>query len=182
MKFLATLTIALMCFGAVANTGHGSKKKKKDKNPAQKEYTFEVDGRVIGKNGKPVDFMVTVYEEGKVVHTVESKKGLFNFGLAENVEAMIEISAEGYYPKRIAFKTKDDTLTKKNPSCYLDLLLYAKDEYPELKKIDDVVDMPVAYISYDEKGKIYDINQKQSQALRLVIVRTIRRAKEMAKI
>ena len=147
-----------------------------------RDYSFEVEGTVKGIDGELLtDFTVTVYEKGKVIYETVPKDGTFFFAVAIESEAMIEISADGFYSKRIAFKSKPELITVEVPVCELDMVLYNKEDYPELAELEDVMDMPVAFLAYDRFGNVYDINEEQSNALKLLIVSTIRESRAMAK-
>ena len=67
----------------------------------------QVDEPIRGMDGEPLeDYIVEIYEGNDIVHSPETgKKGRFEASLTAGSEYTIDISMNGYFPKRVVART-----------------------------------------------------------------------------
>ncbi len=129
-----------------------------------REFTFT--GSITDKTDEKAieDFMVDVYVGNEIVQSVQSeKKGKFSVELNGGSSYTIEISKEGYYPKRAIAITNIPEDVKKLPEFKFEMQLIRLGEYTDIESVDpfstSIFDFPYVIFEYDKK--LEDLNYRK---------------------
>ena len=127
---------------------------------------LQVKGAVKNMEGKVKNTTIRIVYENGDVDSVFCKKGKYNFFLQVNRKILIEFINNDHYTKRIAFNTEILKSQKGIPLFDLTINLVEMGVWNIKEQDEDVLDMPVAYIKYNSKRKIwYDQNAKYSRVI-----------------
>ncbi len=128
---------------------------------------FKFEGKVSDRSsGNPLEgYVVEVYEGNKVVQTPEvSKKGEFSTELFAGSWYTIDVSLEGYYPKRVVVHTNVPEEIKKVPTFKFELELIHTSEYDFLENQDplatSIFDFP--YVIFEWDTDMEDFNYRRA--------------------
>ena len=134
---------------------------------AQDSREYKFTGTVTDRTDeKPiVDFIVDVFEGNDIIRTVSSeKKGRFSMELPGGGTYLLEISKEGYYPKRAMIITNVPADIKKLSEFKFEMELIPNSEFEDLENVDpfatSIFDFPYVIFEYDIK--ISDLNYRKS--------------------
>ena len=94
------------------------------------------------------------------------KKNTFSYPIPMNSEVMLEFIAPDHYSKRIAFDSKLSSELKKVPRLDLKMNLVEKSPNDKCDDIQDLLDMPTAFITYSSKQEYYDKNLEYSKIIK----------------
>lgn len=144
--------------------------------PKDSNKQIRIKGHVVNTVDPVKNFELKVYEKGQLIYKTKSDNGKFDYTIPLNAEVMLEFSAEDHYTKRIAFASvlvANEDL-KKLPTMVLEVNLISESRYPELEEVEDLLDLPVAFITHDAKGNYYDLNKKQSGVLYKELMKEMR--------
>jgi hypothetical protein len=130
---------------------------------SQDTREFKFTGTITDKtDGKPVsDYMVDVFKGNDIIQSLPSgKKGVFKVILTGGSSYVLEITKEGYYPKRAIAITNVPEDLKKLPEFKFEMELIRTSEYESLNNMDpfatSIFDFPYVIFEYDMK--ISDLN------------------------
>jgi len=137
------------------------------------ELTLTVKGNVVNTVEKVKEFGFNVFENGKVIYSHHSTNGKFEYRLPYNSSVMIEFMAEGHYTKRIALATNSKARLGDSPTLSMTMTLISTARYPELQKVQDLLDFPAAFITYDRAGVSYDKNEDFSRVINDALIKVI---------
>jgi hypothetical protein len=133
---------------------------------SNEDRMLNIKGSIINMGGKVKNTTIRIVHDNGVVDTVMSKKGKYNLRLEVNHKILIEFISEGNYTKRIAFNTEVSKSQKSIPFFELTINLVETDLWRIKEEDEDVFDLPVAYITYNSKKKMwYDQNSKYSRVI-----------------
>jgi len=137
------------------------------------ELTLTVKGNVVNTVEKVKEFDFNVFENGKVIYSHHSNNGKFEYRLPYNSSVMIEFIADGHYTKRIALATNSKARLGGGPTLSMTMTLISTMRYPELQKMQSLMDFPAAFITYDRAGVSYDKNEDFSRVINSAMVKVI---------
>ena len=129
---------------------------------------LHIKGKVLHSMGKVKNVSVRIVHDDGIVDTVFAKNGKYNLHLELNHKILLEFECvdEDHYTKRIAFNTNVPRSTKKVPTFDLTINLVEKELWKIKEEDEDILDLPVAYLTYDSrKGIWFDRNQKYSRVI-----------------
>ena len=133
---------------------------------AQDDRQFKFSGSITDRtdNKAVSDFMVDVFEEGRLVQTIAShKKGQFQMELPGGSKYSIEITKAGYYPKRAIIITDVPDDIKKLPLFKFEMEMIRHEEYEALEALDpfatSIFDFPYVIFEYD--AALQDLNYRK---------------------
>lgn len=133
---------------------------------SKEDRMLNIKGSILNMGGKVKNTLIRIVHDDGVVDTVVSKKGKYNLRLEVNHKILIEFISEGNYTKRIAFNTQVPKSQKSIPFFDLTINLVETDLWKIREEDEDVLDLPVAYITYNSKKKLwYDQNSKYSRVI-----------------
>ena len=123
---------------------------------AQDTKAFKFIGTVTDKTDQsPLeDYIVDVYEGNTIVSSPEvGKKGKFEAELFGSSKYTIDISMEGYYPKRVVVDTDVPADIKKMTPFKFEIELIRKSEYELIENVDpfatSIFDFPYVMFEYN---------------------------------
>lgn len=123
---------------------------------------LKISGEVILQGNKTNEFYkVELIKNDIVVDSLEiNDKKDFNFLLTSNDYYSIRISKKGFISKVISIDTKisEQSASKNEYQFYFEAKLIGEDKLQKLNK--EVLDLPIALISFDEKKDIFTYNKK----------------------
>jgi hypothetical protein len=131
-----------------------------------KDAQIVIKGEVVNSTTKIKSYTINIYENGKMTNTLVMTKNTFNYPLPANSEVMLEFVAEGHYAKRIAFDTNLNPELIKVPRLDLKMNLVEKSDTDNCHEIQDLLDMPTAFITYSSEKEYYDKNLKFSAVIK----------------
>lgn len=133
---------------------------------AVEEFTvLTIEGEITHKTEKLASVLVELYEQNKMVDAFETKKnGKFKFFLYNNHIYTIQLTKEGYNPKKVTVNTWIPNDFEDETSFPFDL------ELDELSSLIDgnketLLEYPIAIISFDEKKGAFTFNKEYTQGL-----------------
>ena len=132
------------------------------------EKRLHVKGKVLQSMGKVKNVSIRIIHHDGIVDTVIAKNGKYNLSLELNHKILIEFECidEDHYTKRIAFNTNVPKSIKKIPTFDLTINLVEKELWNIKEEDEDILDFPVAYLTYDSrKGIWFDRNQQYSRVI-----------------
>ena len=132
-----------------------------------------INGEVVGVDGKIKSFEFNVLEYGKLIYTYLSDNGKFSYVVPYNSDVMIEVKAPGYYTKRVAVASNSKARLGDGPELSLSMSLLSKERYPQLVVLEDALDFPSAFVTYDRAGVHYDKNEEFSKVISDEIVKLL---------
>ncbi len=133
---------------------------------SKEDRMLNIKGSILNMGGKVKNTTIRIVHDNGVVDTVMSKKGKYNLHLEVNHKILIEFISKGNYTKRIAFNTEVPKTQKSIPFFDLTINLVETDLWKIKEEDEDVLDLPVAYLSYNSKKKMwYDQNSKYSRVI-----------------
>ena len=132
-----------------------------------------IKGEVVGLEGKLKTYELNVMEHGKMIYTYHAENGKFRYTVPYNSDVMIEIKAEGYYTKRIAVSSNSKARLGDGPVLSLQMSVLSKEKYPQLSAVEDMLDFPSAFVTYDRAGVHYDKNEAFSKVIHDEIVKLL---------
>ncbi len=126
---------------------------------------INIKGTISNSEEKLKESKIKVYEFGKLIKTIKSENGKFDFILNSNTELMLEFTSKGHHSKRIAFDTNVNPGTIP-PLFKIKILLLDKDFVKNNENAQELLDLPVAFIKYDSKKQRYiDKNKEYSRLI-----------------
>ncbi len=129
---------------------------------------LHVKGKVLHSMGKVKNISIRVIHHDGIIDTIFAKNGKYNLSLELNHKILIEFECidEDHYTKRIAFNTNVPKSIKKIPTFDLTINLVEKELWKIKEEDEDILDLPVAYLTYDSrKGIWFDRNQQYSRVI-----------------
>ena len=129
---------------------------------------LHVKGKVLHSMGKVKNVSIRIIHHDGVVDTVLAKNGKYNLSLELNHKILIEFECidEDHYTKRIAFNTNVPKSIKKIPTFDLTINLVEKELWGIKEEDEDILDLPVAYLTYDSRKEIwFDRNKQYSRVI-----------------
>ncbi len=127
---------------------------------------FEVRFIMKDFNKKLKEAKLLVYNNGTLYKTYETSNGKFNLELPINDVFMFEFTSSQHYTKRIAINTEIDNHVHYVPELDLTMSLIPTNIQYLANEDLDLLDFPVAYISFDgKKNEFFDINESYSKIL-----------------
>ena len=134
---------------------------------AQDSREFSFTGTISDKtNKKPMaDYMVDVFQGNDIIRSIPSgKKGRFSISLLGGSSYVVEITKDGYYPKRAIIITNIPEGIKKLSEFKFEMELIRKSDFEDLERVDpfatSIFDFPYVIFEYDRK--ISDLNYRKS--------------------
>ena len=120
------------------------------------EKRLHVKGKVLHSMGKVKNVSIRIIHHDGIVDTVIAKNGKYNLSLELNHKILIEFECldEDHYTKRIAFNTNVPKSIKKIPTFDLTINLVEKELWNIKEEDEDILDLPVAYLTYDSRKGI----------------------------
>lgn len=137
-------------------------------NYSTNDHRLHIKGKTFNTTGKVHDVRIRVVHDDGVVDTIISNNGKYNLHLEMNHKILLEFECldNKHYIKRIAFNTNVPIETKKIPYFDLTINLVEKDKWNVQDKDEGIFDLPVAYLNYDFKKKMwYDKNDTYSRII-----------------
>lgn len=137
-------------------------------NYSTNDHRLHIKGQTFNTIGKVHDVRIRIVHDDGVVDTIISNNGKYNLHLEMNHKILIEFECldNKHYIKRIAFNTNVPKKTKRIPYFDLTINLVEKDKWNVQDKDKGIFDLPVAYLNYDFKKKLwYDKNDTYSRVI-----------------
>ncbi|MBL4703097.1 MAG: hypothetical protein JKY54_01150 [Flavobacteriales bacterium] len=159
MKKLAYLSLISLLLLATSPTHAGNNESKSE------SLSIHVKGHVLNTVGKVRKFSLNVYEKGQLIYKMKSYNGKFEYILPFNSEVMLEFIAEDHYVKRIAVRSSPKSDLKKVPTLILSINMLSSARFPELSVLEDLLDFPSAFLAYNDKGKLLNLNKHASKVI-----------------
>lgn len=127
---------------------------------------IQLKGIVKNMDGKVKNTTIRIVYENGEVDSVFCKKGKYDLYIKVNRKILIEFITKDNYIKRIAFNTEISKSQKSIPFFDLTINLVEKGIWNIKEEDEDVLDMPVAYLKYSTKRKVwYDQNAKYTRII-----------------
>lgn len=122
-------------------------------------WTIEVKGLVTENDKKLPGAVVTIYDGGNVVNTINAGDGKFDFQLQPGKNYTITFTKPGYITKRINFSTMN-VPPKRGKYGFTPVTISEVDIFPEIPgtDIDQILQQPIAKYNYDPKYHNGDFN------------------------
>lgn len=125
-----------------------------------------IKGEVVNSTEKVKNYHVNVYQNGKIIESLDMNKNVFNYSIPNDSEVMLEIIADDHYTKRIAFDSKLGDDVKKVPRFDITMNLIEKSSTDNYSDFQDLLDMPSAFITYSNEREYFDKNLKYSKVIK----------------
>jgi len=125
-----------------------------------------IKGEVVNSTDKVKNYHVNVYQNGKITESLDMSKNIFNYSIPTDSEVMLEIIADGHFAKRIAFDSKLGDDVKKVPRFDITMNLIEKSDNKNYSDIQDLLDMPSAFITYSNDREFFDKNLQYSKVIK----------------
>ena len=129
--------------------------------------TFKFQGTVTDKTdgGLIEEYFIDVYEGNDVIDSPKSdKKGRFEAHLFGGSEYTIDISLNGYYPKRVVVKTNVPEDIKKLPVFKFEVELIRTSDYEMIERVDpfatSIFDFP--YVIFEWDASLDDMGYREA--------------------
>jgi len=115
-------------------------------------WTIEVKGLVTENDKRLSGAVITVYDAGSVVNTVNASDGKFDLQLQADHDYILAFSKEGYITKRISFSTKN-VPADRGKYGFTPFTIDQVDIFPEIEgtDIDQILQQPVGKILFSTK-------------------------------
>jgi alkylhydroperoxidase/carboxymuconolactone decarboxylase family protein YurZ len=103
--------------------------------------------------------VITVYENGNAINTINSSDGKFNFKLYSDKSYMITFTKPGYITKRISFSTRNVPQDRAKFG-FTPFTIDEVDIFPEMEgtNVDQILQQPIAKIAFDPSYHNGDFN------------------------
>lgn len=134
----------------------------------KKDTRLNIKGKTLNSVGKVQNVSIRIVHDDGVVDTILSSNGKYNLHLEFNHKILLEFECldNNHHIKRIAFNTEIPEEIQKIPFFDLTINLVEKRLWNIKDQDLDILDLPVAYLNYDYKKKIwYDKNAKYSRII-----------------
>jgi len=168
MKNIIVTSILIICFSSSA-----SRIFCQGGNVDLTALQLTIKGEVVGLEGKLKTYDLNVMEHGKIIYTYHVENGKFRYTVPYNSDVMIEVVADGYYSKRIAVSSNSKARIGDGPVLSLQMSVLSKKMYPQLAAVEDMLDFPSAFVTYDRAGVHYDKNEAFSKVINDEIVKLL---------
>ena len=135
--------------------------------------TLTFKGNVVNTQEKLKNFDFNVFENGKVIYSHQCTNGKFEYTLPYNSSVMVEFNADGHFSKRIALESNSKARLGDGPVLSMTVTLLSTNRFPELDEIQDLLDFPAAFITYDRAGVSYDKNEEFTRVINDALVKIV---------
>jgi len=140
---------------------------------AQDSRMFTFQGTVYDESTeKPLEaFLVDVYEGNNIISSPEvGKKGKFEADLFGSGKYIIDISLDGYYPKRVVVNTNVPDDVKKAPAFKFEVQLIRKSDYELIEKVDifstSIFDFPYVMFEWNKSIEDWDYRKAYTEHIK----------------
>ncbi|MEQ8625277.1 MAG: hypothetical protein RJQ00_09900 [Vicingaceae bacterium] len=132
--------------------------------PAGKD-SIELKGMVFNNHDRVKNVIVKVYSNNKLIKTNHlGSSNRVRTNLPINAELTIEISADGYHPKRFIFNTHVPNDIERIPNYQFDIDIFREDELAGVNT--SILDFPVGIVEYDSRKGEFIRNKKYTKRMK----------------
>ena len=138
------------------------------KGQSNADTRLHIKGKTFNSVGKVHNVSIRIVHDDGVVDTILSNNGKYNLHLEFNHKILLEFECldDKHHIKRIAFNTEIPNEIQKIPFFDLTINLVEKRLWNIKDEDLGILDLPVAYLNYDYKKKIwFDKNAKYSRII-----------------
>lgn len=154
MKYFWRITV-LILFSSAFFTAYGIGKKD----------SVMLRGMVYNDKDRVKNVVIKIYENNILFRKIQVKSSnRFTTNLPVNKKLTIEISGEGYFPKRFIFDTTVPDDLKIIPNYQFDIDIFKEEELEGVNT--SFLDFPVGLVSYDQRKEAFIRNKKYTKQMK----------------